>query len=56
MAEAMVKSYGMSEKVGFRVHRDMSRAGYSTSTRETIDNEVKRLLQVRISVLYHCNI
>ncbi|XP_058810059.1 ATP-dependent zinc metalloprotease YME1L [Phymastichus coffea] len=44
-AEAMVKTYGMSEKVGFRVHRDMNRSGYSTSTRELIDNEVKRLLQ-----------
>jgi ATP-dependent metalloprotease len=45
IAEAMVKVYGMSEKVGFRVHGDPVDSSYSTSTTELIDNEVKRLLQ-----------
>lgn len=47
----MVKKYGMSEKVGFRVHKDRVEYGdddgsYSSSTKELIDSEVKRLLQV----------
>ena len=53
VAEAMVKLYGMSEKVGFRVHNDYDKreyVSYSTSTKELIDSEVKRLLQVFISL------
>ena len=45
----MVKIYGMSEKVGFRVHKDPgpeTAVIYSSGTKELIDNEVKRLLQV----------
>ena len=47
----MVKQYGMSEKVGLRVHGDKeqsrnSGSGYSASTNEIIDSEVKRLMQV----------
>uniref|UniRef100_A0ABD2WYU1 AAA+ ATPase domain-containing protein n=1 Tax=Trichogramma kaykai TaxID=54128 RepID=A0ABD2WYU1_9HYME len=48
IAETMVKMYGMSEKVGFRVHKESDmdgRMAYSGLTKETIDNEVKRLLQ-----------
>ncbi|XP_031842415.1 ATP-dependent zinc metalloprotease YME1L [Nomia melanderi] len=51
VAEQMVKSYGMSEKVGFRAHTDSSSqlynggSDYGPSTNELIDNEVKRLLQ-----------
>ncbi|XP_076633692.1 ATP-dependent zinc metalloprotease YME1L [Colletes latitarsis] len=51
IAEHMVKSYGMSEKVGFRAYSDNtgqeynSSKEYGPSTNELIDNEVKRLLQ-----------
>ncbi|XP_014215977.1 ATP-dependent zinc metalloprotease YME1 homolog isoform X2 [Copidosoma floridanum] len=50
IAEAMVKKYGMSEKVGFRVYKERMEFGdddgsYSSGTKEVIDNEVKRLLQ-----------
>ncbi|XP_076379352.1 ATP-dependent zinc metalloprotease YME1L isoform X3 [Megalopta genalis] len=51
VAEQMVKTYGMSEKVGFRAHGDLNKRNYSIgneygpSTNELIDNEVKRLLQ-----------
>ncbi|XP_014300688.1 ATP-dependent zinc metalloprotease YME1L isoform X1 [Microplitis demolitor] len=49
VAEAMVKNYGMSEKVGFRSEIKNSRqentSDYSPNTTEIIDSEVKRLLQ-----------
>ncbi|XP_078033964.1 ATP-dependent zinc metalloprotease YME1L [Augochlora pura] len=51
IAEQMVKTFGMSEKVGFRAHLESKsqsyRIGndYGPSTNELIDNEVKRLLQ-----------
>ncbi|XP_034946205.1 ATP-dependent zinc metalloprotease YME1L isoform X2 [Chelonus insularis] len=48
IAEAMVKTYGMSEKVGFRSDTRSSREEslqYSPSTTELIDAEIKRLLQ-----------
>ncbi|KAJ8679405.1 hypothetical protein QAD02_015192 [Eretmocerus hayati] len=46
-AEAMVKKFGMSEKVGFRVHEDSHNGSesYSSGTKELIDNEIRRLLQ-----------
>lgn len=50
IAEAMVKNYGMSEKVGFRAstrsNNDESNLEYSPSTTEVIDAEIKRILQV----------
>jgi ATP-dependent metalloprotease len=51
IAETMVKSFGMSDKVGFRSimeNKDFfgSSTTYAPSTNEIIDNEVKRLLQV----------
>ncbi|XP_031778497.1 ATP-dependent zinc metalloprotease YME1L isoform X2 [Nasonia vitripennis] len=48
IAEEMVRVYGMSEKFGFRVIRYPGEEGgidYSASTKELIDNEVRRLLQ-----------
>ncbi|KAG7209772.1 hypothetical protein KM043_011393 [Ampulex compressa] len=42
-AEAMVTEYGMSEKAGFRIHKQSS-GEYSSSTKELIDSEVKRLI------------
>ncbi|XP_043262518.1 ATP-dependent zinc metalloprotease YME1L [Colletes gigas] len=51
IAEHMVKSYGMSEKVGFRAYTDSKGqeynfgSEYGPGTNELIDNEVKRLLQ-----------
>lgn len=51
----MVRVYGMSEKFGFRVIRYPGEEGgidYSASTKELIDNEVRRLLQVRIFIAY----
>lgn len=45
VAEKMVKHFGMSEKVGFRIHTDSKRSDYGPGTNELIDNEVKRLLQ-----------
>lgn len=49
IAERMVKSYGMSDKVGFRTYSDSNdnytNSEYAPSTKELIDNEVKRLLQ-----------
>ncbi|XP_015433737.1 PREDICTED: ATP-dependent zinc metalloprotease YME1 homolog [Dufourea novaeangliae] len=50
VAEEMVKSYGMSEKVGFRAHAQRNKyletkSEYGPSTNELIDIEVKRLLQ-----------
>ncbi|XP_015597301.1 ATP-dependent zinc metalloprotease YME1 homolog isoform X1 [Cephus cinctus] len=50
IAEGMVKSFGMSEKVGFRAHYNKNRdyngsSEYSPMTNELIDSEVKRLLQ-----------
>ncbi|XP_076168366.1 ATP-dependent zinc metalloprotease YME1L [Ptiloglossa arizonensis] len=52
IAEHMVKSYGMSEKVGFRVYSSpenpeihASKEEYSPNTTELIDSEVKRLLE-----------
>ena len=52
IAEGMVKTFGMSDKVGFRAHGDFKRlefgssgSEYGPSTNELIDNEVKRLLQ-----------
>ncbi|XP_076288668.1 ATP-dependent zinc metalloprotease YME1L isoform X1 [Lasioglossum baleicum] len=50
VAERMVKTYGMSEKVGFRAHShkrnyDNIDNSYGPSTNELIDDEVKRLLQ-----------
>ncbi|KAK0166000.1 hypothetical protein PV328_004463 [Microctonus aethiopoides] len=49
IAEAMVKNYGMSEKVGFRAStrssNDESSLEYSPSTTEVIDAEIKRILQ-----------
>ncbi|XP_053981635.1 ATP-dependent zinc metalloprotease YME1L-like isoform X1 [Hylaeus volcanicus] len=51
IAEHMVKSYGMSEKVGFRAYSDSKKlesfgtSEYGPSTNELIDSEVKRLLQ-----------
>lgn len=51
IAEAMVKNYGMSEKMGFRAEREStgndSGSEYSPNTNEIIDTEVKRLLQVK---------
>ncbi|XP_023288984.1 ATP-dependent zinc metalloprotease YME1 homolog isoform X2 [Orussus abietinus] len=52
IAEGMVKKYGMSEKVGFRAHKDPN-SSYSVNNgsdvspgmSELIDSEVKRLLQ-----------
>lgn len=63
IAESMVKKFGMSDKVGFRVHRESdqyfgSSNDYGPATTELIDNEIKRLLQVGafkmlfISILY----
>lgn len=55
IAEGMVKTFGMSDKVGFRAHGDFKRlefgssgSEYGPSTNELIDNEVKRLLQVNL--------
>ncbi|XP_032671789.1 ATP-dependent zinc metalloprotease YME1L [Odontomachus brunneus] len=50
IAEMMVKTYGMSEKVGFRFMAENKTLfsndnSYAPSTNEIIDNEVKRLLQ-----------
>ncbi|XP_011136885.1 ATP-dependent zinc metalloprotease YME1 homolog [Harpegnathos saltator] len=50
IAETMVKNYGMSEKVGFRSILENKKLfsnenTYAPSTNETIDNEVKQLLQ-----------
>lgn len=47
----MVKLYGMSEKVGLRWHVESDSElkngnEYSSQTKEAIDTEVKRLLQV----------
>lgn len=42
----MVKNYGMSDKVGVRLYDARKNNDYAPSTTETIDNEVKRLLQV----------
>jgi len=55
IAETMVKSFGMSDKVGFRSimeNKDFfaSSTTYAPSTNEIIDNEVKRLLQVNFII------
>lgn len=54
----MVKSYGMSEKVGFRVYSSpenpeihASKEEYSPNTTELIDSEVKRLLEVNVLII-----
>jgi ATP-dependent Zn protease len=57
IAEAMVKKYGMSEKVGFRVHKDVDgeHTNYSSTTNELVDDEIKRLLQVLFNIdKYDC--
>jgi len=60
IAETMVKSFGMSDKVGFRSimeNKDFfaSSTTYAPSTNEIIDNEVKRLLQVNFIIFcYSC--
>lgn len=50
IAEMMVKTCGMSEKVGFRTMAENKLFSndntYAPSTNEVIDSEVKRLLQV----------
>jgi len=45
VATAMVMHSGMSEKVGLRVFSDASDDKLSSSQREAIDSEIKRLLQ-----------
>lgn len=52
IAEEMVNSYGMSEKVGFSFRRGNGGDGYQPgpSTSDLVDNEVKRLLQVNFVV------
>lgn len=52
----MVKSFGMSEKVGFRSIKEntelfVNSPTYAPSTNEAIDNEIKRLLQVNLAVV-----
>jgi len=49
----MVKELGMSEKVGLRTHDSrsnelMSFNDLSPATNELIDNEIKKLMQVKI--------
>jgi len=47
LASAMVKAYGMSERVGLRTFEERSQYGgqdYAPSTREAIDAEINRLL------------
>jgi len=47
LATAMVKAYGMSERVGLRTFEERSQYGgqdYAPSTREAIDAEINRLL------------
>ena len=48
IATSMVKLYGMSEKVGVRTV-DVRREVVSQATKEAVDAEVKRLLQVSYS-------
>lgn len=55
IAELMVKNYGMSEKVGFRSIIENKKfysngTTYAPSTNEVIDNEVKRILQVNLTL------
>jgi ATP-dependent Zn protease len=57
IADNMVKKSGMSEKAGFRIVDDKKTYGganieYSGATMELVDNEIKRLLQVRF-FFYH---
>ncbi len=54
IATEMVKHFGMSDKVGVRIV-DLPDGRMSNSTREQVDQEVKRLLQVsRRSATCHC--
>ncbi|XP_043485680.1 ATP-dependent zinc metalloprotease YME1L [Polistes fuscatus] len=45
IAETMVQTYGMSDKVGVRMYDFQKNSNYAPSTNEMLDNEVKRLLQ-----------
>lgn len=53
IATRMVKELGMSEKVGLRTHESqsnelMSFNDLSPATNELIDNEIKKIMQVKI--------
>ena len=58
IATAMVKRYGMSEKVGVRVIGEEEQGMFpkgsdlSAATSELVDSEIKRLLQVGIGWLF----
>ena len=45
IATQMVKSLGMSEKVGVRVFDEEKSPGVSSSTQEMLDQEIKKMLQ-----------
>jgi len=56
----MVKELGMSEKVGLRTHESqtneiMSFNDLSPATNELIDNEIKRIMQVKTYIAKSLN-